>query len=85
MSADETIAAMKIATTLTAGLFHEGGIAGTGATKPYPAHHLGGIVGAGTTERRLPAILFSQAPKLHAGLEPDEFPAILKRGEQSTV
>jgi len=43
--------------------------------------HSGGIVGAGTTERKVPEILFSNAPRLHAGLQPDEFLAILKRGE----
>jgi len=29
----------------------------------------------------MPASLFSGAPRLHSGLQPDDFPAILKRGE----
>jgi len=43
--------------------------------------HSGGIVGAGMAQRKVPEMVFSKAPRLHAGLQPDEFPAILQRGE----
>jgi len=49
-----------------AGLFHEGGIVGESMV-PY---------------RRVPALAFANAPRLHNGwLKPDEYPAILQRGE----
>jgi len=31
--------------------------------------------------RQMPSHLFALAPRLHSGLMPDEFPAILQRGE----
>ena len=44
--------------------------------------HAGGIVGTDPLPvRRLPADLFADAPRLHRGLAPGEFPAILQRGE----
>lgn len=44
--------------------------------------HDGGIVGETLATRRvMPAQLFVGAPRLHSGLMPDEFPAILQRGE----
>lgn len=44
--------------------------------------HSGGIVGRDSSfTRSLPGSLFSHAPRLHSGLMPDEFPAILQRGE----
>jgi lambda family phage tail tape measure protein len=44
--------------------------------------HDGGVVGASSTERRaVPSHVFAGAPRLHSGLMPDEFPAILQRGE----
>lgn len=45
--------------------------------------HTGGVVGSsfGTMTLRDPAI-FRNAPRLHHGLAPDEFPAILQRGER---
>jgi len=36
------------------------------------------------TQKRVPKMFFSNAPRLHAGLGPDEFPAILERGEKVT-
>lgn len=45
--------------------------------------HGGGVVGSsGAAARALPRGLFALAPRLHAGLAPDEFPAILQRGEE---
>ncbi len=44
--------------------------------------HRGGIVGTDPLPvRALPADLFANAPRLHRGLAPGEFPAILQRGE----
>lgn len=44
--------------------------------------HSGGIVGQTGATRRVPAMAFAGAPRLHGGLSGDEFPAILQRGEQ---
>jgi phage-related minor tail protein len=44
--------------------------------------HDGGIVGASNVARRaMPAYTFAGAPRFHNGLMPDEFPAILQKGE----
>ncbi|MHC4265974.1 MAG: hypothetical protein ACYSUK_08585 [Planctomycetota bacterium] len=43
--------------------------------------HSGGVVGAGGARRKVPSAMFAFAPRLHGGLAPDEFPAILQRGE----
>jgi lambda family phage tail tape measure protein len=44
--------------------------------------HGGGIVGpSGGMSRSLSAALMSSAPRYHGGLQPDEFPSILRRGE----
>lgn len=44
--------------------------------------HDGGIVGVTpTTMRSVPSHVFAGAPRFHNGLMPDEFPAILQRGE----
>lgn len=44
--------------------------------------HGGGTVGRDASfVRPVPADLFSHAPRLHSGLMPDEFPAILQKGE----
>jgi len=44
------------------------------------------MVGTGGTSRRVPALAFAAAPRMHAGgwagLKPDEVPAILQRGER---
>lgn len=51
-----------------------------------PVQHAGGMVGAPGPGRRVPAMVFAGAPRLHAGgwagLRPDEVPAILQRGER---
>lgn len=44
--------------------------------------HDGGVVGvSGVTRRAVPAYAFAGAPRFHNGLMPDEFPAILQKGE----
>ena len=44
--------------------------------------HEGGVVGETLAARRaVPAHLFAGAPRFHSGLMPDEFPAILQKGE----
>ncbi len=50
-----------------------------GTAAPF---HTGGIVGReGGSRRRVHPALFAAAPRLHGGLMPDEYPAILQRGE----
>ncbi|RBI69916.1 phage tail tape measure protein [Roseovarius sp. TE539] len=48
--------------------------------------HAGGLAGAAGPARRVPAMAFADAPRMHgggmAGLKPDEVPAILQRGER---
>lgn len=45
--------------------------------------HEGGDVGAGGNRQRyVSSALFAGAPHLHNGLQPDEFPAILQKGER---
>ena len=47
-----------------------------------PAYHKGGVVGETPAPMRLvPSYIFNNAPRLHSGLLPNEFPAILERGE----
>ncbi len=48
---------------------------------PSVVMHGGGVVGSSGTMALAPAGLFVGAPKLHSGLNADEFPAILQRGE----
>ena len=45
--------------------------------------HDGGVVGSGkqSFSRSVPAGTFAAAPRFHTGLMPDEFPAILQKGE----
>jgi len=44
--------------------------------------HKGGVVGESrTSQREVSAFTFIDAPRLHKGLMPNEFPAILERGE----
>lgn len=48
--------------------------------------HGGGRVGYDYAPTMLlPSSLFTKAPRLHGGLDPDEFPAVLKRGERVTT
>lgn len=43
--------------------------------------HSGGLIEQITARRKVPALAFAGAPRLHSGFAPDEFPAILQRGE----
>jgi len=55
---------------------------GSGGDYSATPAHGGGIMGTdGVPTRRVPSVLFSIAPRLHGGLMPDEYPAVLKRGE----
>ena len=51
-----------------------------------PVLHAGGMVGGAAPARRVPAMAFAGAPRMHsggwAGLRPDEVPAILQKGER---
>ena len=45
--------------------------------------HSGGVVGSDyAPTRMMPSVAFAGAPRLHSGLAPDEFPAILQSGER---
>lgn len=44
-------------------------------------YHSGGNVRATAPRRRVSALAFAGAPRLHNGLMSDEFPAILQKGE----
>lgn len=58
-----------------------GGLFKTGGTEVLYTHK-GGIIGdSSIPTRTVPAGLFRNAPRLHGGLAPDEYPAILQRGE----
>jgi hypothetical protein len=71
-----------------------GAYAGGGMNTGAPAHvgeggttafgmHTGGEVGVDAFPmRRLSKALIAAAPRLHSGLKPDEFPAVLQRGEE---
>ena len=54
-----------------------GGYYAMGDTSWAAYYHSGGIVGSPTWGRLLPASTFRAAPRLHDGLAPDEFPAVL--------
>ncbi len=54
------------------------------AISPFTAHK-GGIIGkTAFPTRNVDPNMFRNAPRLHSGLSPDEFPAILQRGETVT-
>ena len=54
-----------------------------GASTLSLVEHGGGLVGLDyAPTRRVPSALFADAPRLHAGLAADEFPAILQSGER---
>ena len=44
--------------------------------------HAGSIVGEKSLYRKMSSTLLQHAPRLHSGLAPDEYPAILQRGEE---
>jgi hypothetical protein len=48
-------------------------------------YHAGtSFVGTPSSKISVPSSLFMGAPRLHSGLAPDEFPAILQHGERVT-
>jgi lambda family phage tail tape measure protein len=72
--------------SIIASLFGGGGTAGkmnaSEAPVTYGYNHGGGIIGmASGMSKNFPASLSLSAPRYHGGLQPDEFPSILKRGE----
>jgi hypothetical protein len=55
---------------------------GTGGSTVVGTAHTGGVVGSDAFPMRtMPAAMFDRAPRLHSGLAPDEYPAVLQRGE----
>jgi len=49
----------------------------------FGTFHSGGIAGVSSVfRRRVPMNVFSLAPRLHGGLQPDEVPAIVQKGER---
>ena len=67
------------------GLFGGGGGGSTSIPAGVGLWHGGGVVGYDNPQTRFvnPA-LFAGAPRLHKGLAPDEYPAILQKGETVT-
>jgi TP901 family phage tail tape measure protein len=57
------------------------GFMGSAFGLPAFKMHSGGVVGLAGTPMTVPAGMFIGAPRLHNGLAPDEFPAILQKGE----
>jgi hypothetical protein len=51
---------------------------------PGTEYHGGGIAGEGRILRNIPALAMLNAPRLHTGLRPNEFAAVLERGETVT-
>lgn len=69
---------------LSGGMSGGGGIIQALGGAVVDVGHSGGIVGSsgfGNGKRSIPAAMFAFAPRLHSGLRPDEFPAILQKGE----
>ncbi|WOE76323.1 phage tail length tape measure family protein [Alterisphingorhabdus coralli] len=64
-----------------------GGVGGAISTAIGSLFHGGGVVSNGGRSRRVAASVFANAARYHnggiAGLQPDEVPAILKRGEET--
>ena len=52
------------------------------ASSGFSIFHKGGMVGGPAPMRTLPTAALIGAPRLHNGLAPDEFPAILQKGEE---
>lgn len=59
-----------------------GKLFGGGGVGSVSGLHSGGIVGSESTfQRSVDTSMFATAPRFHTGLMPDEFPAILQKGE----
>jgi hypothetical protein len=65
-----------------AGLFGGGGSTMSQTTALGLVRHAGGWVDGSGPHRAMPAWMLASAPRLHNGLAPDEYPAILQRGER---
>jgi len=65
-------------------LFGGGGAAGASIPMDLVGlmHNGGAVDGGGLRPRAIPHDMLLRAPRLHSGLEPDEFPAILQHGER---
>jgi len=73
------------------GIFGGAGGSTSGGMAPSPEggmmavnYHSGGMAGEGSMSRLLSASAFAGAPRLHSGLGPNEFAAVLERGERVT-
>ena len=56
-----------------------------GSYEGITTYHTGGVVGSGGASRLVDPSMFAFAPRLHRGLRPNEFPAILEQGERVTA
>jgi len=65
-----------------AGLFGGGGSTMSQTTALGLVRHAGGWADGSGPHRAMPAWMLASAPRLHNGLAPDEYPAILQRGER---
>jgi len=60
---------------------HTGADMGGGATTAFGMHSGGIAGGQATFYRMVPNLAFAGAPRFHGGFAPDEYPAVLQRGE----
>jgi len=60
---------------------HTGADMGGGATTAFGMHSGGIAGGQATFSRMVPNLAFAAAPRFHGGFAPDEYPAVLQRGE----
>lgn len=71
-----------IAAPIAAAISGSLGIGGGVRTTGVPKSHTGSLVGIfGGTSTNVDPSIFRNAPRFHSGLMPDEFPAILQKGE----
>ncbi len=59
-----------------------GGGEATGIGSNAEILHSGGVAGEASVHRVMSPLLFAAAPRFHSGLAPDEFPAVLQKGER---
>jgi len=81
MIADVARLASKMAMS---GLFNLLGLGSLFSFDPFGGagiYHAGGMAGEPKQSRMVPAAAFHNAPRFHSGFKPDEFAAILQRGE----
>lgn len=86
MALDRSISSMFSALVSGGGTSFIGGTLGAAPLQmgfQAGVYHQGGIVGRDAVHSRLVSLSeFANAPRLHSGLAPDEYPAILQRGEE---